>query len=169
MDLSTYKLGETDELIEVELKDDLEALILAMSQQAQHQILIFSHNLDNRLFGSNELFDAIKELAIKDRRSHIHILVQDTKHMVQTDHQLMKLSRRISSHMQIKVTAREHRDVIENFIIFDDRGYIVQDNPARYDGSGNFYAPLKTRQLSEHFLEMWEHGVVDSSLRQLSL
>ena len=169
MDFSNYKLGETDEEIEVELRDDLKNLILTMSQQARHRILIFSHDLDNSLFGDDPFYEAIKTLAIQDRRSHIHILVQDPKPMVQIDHRLLKLSRRISSHMSIKVVAKEHQDVIENFVIFDDRGYVLQDHPARYEGVGNFYAPLKTRQLADHFMEMWERGVVDASLRQLSL
>lgn len=169
IDLTSYKLGETDELLELERKDDLSTLILSMAQQAQHRILIFSHDLDKSLFGTAELNEVIKLLAIKDRRTHIHILVQDPAPMVKSDHPLLKLARRISSHMTIKVAAKEHQDEIENFIIFDDRGYIVQDNPSRYDSSGNFYAPLKTRQFSEHFLEMWERGVIDSSLRQLSL
>lgn len=169
MDFTAYKLGETDELIEFERREELHNLIVAMSQQAKHRILIFSHHLDNSLFGSETLYDAIKNLAIQDRRSHIHILVQDPKPMVQCDHRLLKLTRRISSHMGIKVVAREHQDVIENFILFDDRGFIIQDNPSRYEGSGNFYAPLKNRQLSDHFLEMWERGSLDSSLRQLSL
>lgn len=169
IDLTSYTLGETDQLIEVDSRDDLRQLILAMAQQAQHRILIFSHDLDKSIFDTEELYEAIKNLAIKSHRTHIHILVHDAKPMATEGHRLLNLTRRISSHMSIKITAKEHHDVYENFIIFDDDAYILRENPARFTAIGNFYAPLKARQLYEQFLEMWEHGVVDNSLRRLSL
>ena len=169
IDLTSYKLGESDQLIEIDSRDDLRQLILAMAQQAQHRILIFSHELDKSIFDTEELYEAIKNLAIKSNRTHIHILVHDPKSMAKEGHRLLNLTRRISSHMSIKITAKEHHDVYENFMIFDDNAYIIRENPARFTAVGNFHAPLKTRQLSEHFLEMWERGVDDSSLRRLSL
>jgi len=169
IDLTSYTLGETDQLIEVDSKDDLRQLILTMAQQAQHRILIFSHDLDKSLFDTEDLYEAIKNLAIKNHRTHIQILVHDPKPMVTAGHRLHTLTQRISSHMSIKVTAIEHHDVYENFMIFDDDAYIIRKNPTRFNGEGNFYAPLKNRQYSEQFLEMWEHGVVDNSLRRLSL
>ena len=169
IDLTTQTLGKTDQLIEVVLKDDLKQLILAMSQQAQHRILIFSHHLKHSLFDNDELYEAIKNLAIKDRRTHIQILVQDTRHMASKGHRLLKLARRISSHISIKLTAKEHQDIFETFIIFDNCAYILLTHPEHYDAVGNFYAPLKTRKLSELFEEYWERSIIDNSLRQLSL
>ena len=169
IDLTSYKLGETDQLVEVELLEDLRQLILAMSQQAQHSILIFSHHLDKNLYDTEELYEAIKNLAIKSHRTHIHILVQDARPMTKNSHRLLELARRISSHISIKVTAKEHQDIVETFIIFDDHAYIIQGNPDRYDARGNFYAPRNTRKLSEQFHDMWERGIVDNTLRRLSL
>ena len=169
IDLTTYKLGETDQLIEVESREDLRQLILAMSEQTQHRILIFSHQLDNSLFDTEELYDAIKNLAVRSQRTHVHILLQDARPMTRNSHRLLDLTRRISSHMSIKITAREHREIFETFIVFDDQAYIIQDNPERYDARGNFYSPLQTRQLAEQFLEMWEQGIIDNTLRRLSL
>ncbi|MCW8931529.1 MAG: hypothetical protein OQL19_14980 [Gammaproteobacteria bacterium] len=169
IDLTSHILGKTDEHIEVDLRDDLKQLILSMTQQAKHRILIFTHDLDHNLFDTDELYDAIKTLAIENQRTHVHILVQDAKPMTKKGHRLLNLARRITSHMQIKITAREHKDIIETFIVFDDRAYIIQNHPERYEAEGNFYAPLKTRQLSEQFEELWNRGVIDSSLRRLSL
>ena len=169
IDINMHRLGETDELIETESSRDLQQLILAMSRQARHRILIFSHAFEPELFDNDALYDAVKTLAIASQRTHIHILVQDARPMTRRGHSLLRLARRISSHIKIKVTAEEHQDILENFIIFDDRGYIVQNNPERFEGYGNFYAPLKARQLEEKMTELWERGHIDSSLRQLSL
>jgi len=103
IDLSSHRPGKTDQLIEVEHKDDLKQLILSLSQQAQQRILIFSHHLEHRLFDSDELYEAIKDLAIKNQRTHVQILLQDTKSMTTKGHRLLKLARRISSHITIKL------------------------------------------------------------------
>ena len=169
IDLTSQTLGETNEHIEVGLREDLRQLILSMSQQAKHRILIFSHSLEHDLFDTDELYEAIKTLAIGSQRTHIHIIVQDTKPMTGKGHRLLELARRITSHMKIKVTAREHENIIENFIIFDDSAYIIQNNPEQFEAYGNFYEPSKTRQLSEQFDELWARGIIDSSLRRLSL
>ncbi|WP_198264841.1 hypothetical protein [sulfur-oxidizing endosymbiont of Gigantopelta aegis] len=169
MDLSNYILGETNELIDVQLRDELQQLILGMSQQAKHRILIFSHALDQHLFDNDALYEAIKTLAIASQRTYINILVQDARPMTQRSHRLLTLAQRLSSHIKLKITAKEHKDRLDNFIIIDDQAYIVQNNPERYEAYGNFYEPLKARYLEEQFTELWERGVIDSSLRRLSL
>ncbi len=169
IDITAHQLGETNELINIDLRDDLKQLILSMSQQTTKQILIFSHDLDSHLFDHEALYEAIKLLAIKNHRTHIHIIVQDPRPIVSRGHTLLRLAHRLTSHMQIKVTAKEHVDILKTFIIFDDEGYIIQDNPERFEASGNFYDPLKARKLSEQFEELWNRGMVDSSLRRLSL
>jgi hypothetical protein len=169
MDLTAYTLGETDQLLKIDNKEDFAALILAMSQQALNKILIFSHHLDTTLFDNVLLYDAIKQLAIRNRRTHIQILLQDAKPMTKKGHRLLNLARRISSHVSIKLAHKEQQELFETFIIFDDRAYILHTNPERYDAQGNFYAPLKTRQLAEQFEAYWEQGTIDNSLRRLSL
>jgi ABC-type thiamine transport system ATPase subunit len=81
IDLTSHILGETNEHIEVDLREDLRQLILTMGQQAKHRILIFSHDLDHNLFDTEELYETIKNLAIKNPRTHIHILVQNAHPM----------------------------------------------------------------------------------------
>ena len=168
-DITANKLGKTDLLIELDQRDDFMNLILSMSQQAKHRILIFSHDLDKSLYGTNELYEAIKKLAIQSQRTHIQILVQDAILMTKNGHPLLKLSHRISSHVSIKITSKEYRDIYETFIVFDDCGYIIQGDPERYEARGNFSAPAETKHLVKKFHEMWERGVIDNSLRQLGL
>ncbi len=169
IDLTSHILGESNNFIELDCREGLRQLILTMTQQTTHRILIFSHSLDHTLFDTDELYEAIKLLAIKNKRTHIHILVQDTKPMTQKGHRLLNLTRRISSHMQIRITAEEHKDILETYIIFDDRAYIVQNHPERFEAYGNFFDPLKARQLTEQFEELWNRANIDSSLRRLSM
>jgi len=168
-EFNTALLGKTDQLQEVDSRDDLRQLILSLSQQALQRIDIFSHDLEYGLFDNAALYEAIKLLAIKSRRTHIKILVQDSSPMVKKGHRLLKLARRISTHISIKVTAKEDRDLLETFLLFDKKGYIMQQNPERYDAEAHFNAPLKNKYFAEKFSTMWDRAIIDSSLRRLSL
>lgn len=169
IDFTLSKLGETAQLIELDQSDDFVDLIISMSKQAKHQILIFSYDLDKVLYGNNKLYEIIKNLAIKNHRNQIKILVQNAVAMTKNDHPLLKLSHRVSRNISIKITSREYRGVIKTFIIFDDCGYIIQDHPERYEASGNFSARAEIKQLVKKFHEMWKRGEIDNSLRQLRL
>ena len=169
MDLTEHKLGETTPLINLDMREDFINLILCMSQQVKHRIRIFSHDLDKSLYGSNELYEVIKQLAIQNHRNKIQILVQDSLPMTRNGHPLLRLSQRVSRNVSIKKTSREYKDIAKTFILFDDCGYIFQEHPDRYEGSGNFSSRAETKILIARFHEMWEHGVVDSSLRNLEL
>ena len=169
LDLSQHLIGQTDQLINVDLKADLAQLILVMSQQAEKRICIFSHHLDHVLFDQVALYDAIKALAIKNRHTYIQILVQDTKPMTRKGHQLLELSRRLSSHIAIKKVSKDQQNILKTFIIFDNYAYITHDDPDRYDGKANFYAPMAVRQFSEKFELFWQQAHIDSSLRQLNI
>ncbi len=164
-----YILGETKHLITVDTKADLKLLIFTMSQQAKKHIIIFSHHLDSQLFDNEALYEVIKHLAIKSPRTYIKILLQNSKPMITHGHRLLTLARRISSHIEIKVVAKEDLDIMETFLIFDEHAYIIHQHPDRYEAEANFYDPLKTKHLNEQFKEMWDHASIDRSLRQLSL
>jgi len=169
MQNNDHILEKTNQLIILDNKADLKSLIFTMSQQAKKYILIFSHHLDSQLFDNEALYEVIKHLAIKSPRTYIKILLQDSKPMTTNGHRLLTLARRISSHIEIKVVAKEHLDIIETFLIFDDHAYIIHQHPERYEAEANFSDPLKTKHLNEQFKEMWDHATIDSSLRQLSL
>ncbi len=168
-EFNTQESGETDQLLKVGSRDDLRLLILSLSQQAQQRIDIFSHDLEHPLFDNEALYEAIKQLAIKSQRTHIHILIQDSQAMIKKGHRLLRLARRISSHITIKVTAKEDRDILKTFILFDNKGYIMQQNSERYEAEAHFNAPLKNKYFAEKFSTMWDRAIIDRSLRRLSL
>jgi len=169
LNLSNYTLGETNNTFEIEYFEDFYQTLLTMTQQSQRNILVFSHNLDHRLYATEAMYTAFKNLAIASRYSSIRILLQDKKSATGKGHRLLELSQHLSSHVSIRITAREHKDIPETFIIVDERGYIIQESPARYNARSNFNAPLHARGLKEKFTDMWEHGTTDASLRRLGL
>lgn len=169
IDLSTYQLGETNETFTIDNHEDFCQTLQTMTQQSRRNILVFSHNLDHRIYDTDAMYAVFKYLAIASRHSYIQILLQDAKPVTSKGHRLLELSRHLSSHVSIRLTAKEHRDILKTFVIVDERGFIIQENPNRYDAKCNFCAALHARDLKEKFVHMWEHGVEDTSLRRLGL
>ncbi|MCK5697426.1 MAG: hypothetical protein KAI02_04635 [Gammaproteobacteria bacterium] len=130
---------------------------------------MFSHHLDNQLFDHKALYEAIKSLAIKNPHTYIQILLQDSQPISIKGHRLLTLTQRISSHIEIRVVAKKHLDIIETFLVFDDHSYIIHQHPDRYDAEANFYDVLKTKDLNEKFKKMWDHATIAHSLRPLNL
>lgn len=169
IDLLKYKLGETDATFLIDNHEDFYQTLLTMAQQSQRNILVFSHRLEHRIYDIEVMYEAFKDLAIASRQSYIQILLQDARPVTTQGHRLLELSRHLSSHVSLRVTSGEHRDILETFVIVDGRGFIMQDNPNLYDAKCNFNSPLHARDLKEKFVNMWEQGVDDSSLRRLGL
>ena len=167
--VSNALLGKSDEIIDIHNHDDFFQILLQMSQQSRRNILIFSHSLDHRIYDNEDMYTAFKDLAIASRHTYIKILLQDAKPMTTRGHRLLELSRHLSSHVAIRLTAKEHKDILKTFILVDDCGFIIQDNPHRYDARCSFNAPLHARDLKEKFTDMWERGFEDNSLRRLGL
>lgn len=168
-EFDSYTLGESDQLLEIAGKDDLKQLIVSMSQQAIRQILIFSHDLDAFLFDNDELYQAVKTLAIKNRYTHIDIVLQDIKPITKNGHRLLTLARRTPSKVSIKLAAKDDQRIMETFLIFDNNGYLLHKHPERYEAQASFYESIKAKHLQEQFGELWDRATIDSSLRKLSL
>ncbi len=168
-DLANYTLGETNKPLILDNHNDFYQILLSMTQQSRRNILVFSHDLDHRIFNTEPIYNSFKDLAIASRHTYIRILLQHTGVMITKGHRLLELSRHLSSHVSIRICAKEHRDIIETFAVVDERGFIIQENPYRYIANSNFNAPQQARNLTEKFVTMWEQGIEDVSLRRLSL
>lgn len=167
--LSNYTLGETDDTFTIDHHSDFLQCLLSMTQQSQRHILVFSHSLDHRIYDNQAMYSAFKNLAIANHHSYIQILLQHARPATTRGHCLLELSRHLSSHVSMRLTSKEHRDILKTFLIVDDRGFIIQENPGRYNAKVNFNAPLHTRDLKHKFIHMWEHGSEEATLKRLGL
>lgn len=168
-DFAHYTLGKTNKPLILDNHNDFYLILLSMTQQSRRNILVFSHHLDHRIFNSEAIYSSFKDLAIASRHTYIRILLQEPGVMITMGHRLLELSRHLSSHVSIRICAKEHRGITETFAVLDERGFIIQEHPNRYIGIGNYNAPQQARNLTEKFITMWEQGREDVSLRRLSL
>lgn len=96
-------ISETDD--QLHLLDNLEDMKIRLHKIVSSGIreaLLFSRKLDPSLFNNTEIAQAFSELARYSPHSSIKILVEEPQSLVDANHQLLKLSRRLPSKIKIQ-------------------------------------------------------------------
>jgi hypothetical protein len=149
--------------------DENRDFVLALAQQAQRELVIFSQELDAPLY-DNEAFErAVFDLARRHPSTQIRILLQDATRALHDGHRLLRLAQTLTSSVFIRRPSRDYREQQGAFIIADATAYLqrVVGNQYNHQAIASFVAPLQAGQLNEHFNKIWEHADDDPRLRRL--
>jgi len=168
-DFDGYRLGETGGEVSLSGLDAVLAAVRAMTDVTRRELAVVSRHLDRRVFEDDAVVEAFKRVATRGRGARIRLIVTDVAPLVRDGHRLVDLSRRVSSHMHLRVPGRAHRRINESWLLADTTGYMRLPLADRYEGSVDFDDRRTHRDLIERFDEMWEAGREDPNLRRLSL
>ncbi|MBI3561488.1 MAG: hypothetical protein HY080_07215 [Gammaproteobacteria bacterium] len=167
LDWAKYTLGVHAEEL---LLDSMEAnrlASLALIQQANNSLEIFSRDLEPRLYDNSDFVSAVRAMALRNQRIRVRILVNEPDHAIKHDHRLIHIARHLSSYIEIRKT---HEDFAMNpsaFVVVDARGVLYRSLARRYEGSVNFNDPLKSGELLQFFNEAWNHSRQYTEFRRL--
>ncbi len=167
--LQDQKLGESKGYIDLHSRNDNQQAALRMAQQGQHSLHLFTPNLDQRVFDTEEFIEAIKQLALASPRSKVCILIIDPSAAVSRGHRIIELARRISSHIHIHRADPEDQNRVDTFMIVDKVGIIRRAHNDRFDGLAEFNNPGEARLLLKAFNDAWERSHPEPELRRLHL
>ena len=160
-------LAETAGTLEFSDVRGLRDISAHMLSQARRQLIIFSYDLDARIFDQEPFLNGAKNLALRSRNARIKVLLQNNARVVKEGHRLVELARRLSSTIEVRRPHPDHLQLQENFMLVDDSGFVYRKLAGRYQGVASFHDPLENRRLGESFREMWESSEPDPELRRL--
>lgn len=144
--------------------------VAAMASQCQRKILIFSQDFDQQILDNDQVETAIRSfLTSNSRVARLKILVQRPENAIAQGHRLIELARKLTSLIEIRQPAQQHRGIAEAFSCFDRSGFIYRELGDRPDGSGCYHDPLKSLELARKFDEIWALSEPLSEFRQLSI
>ena len=167
--LKNFELGNTDTKIVLDTSEDNRIAALALAQQAQRSIRIFTRDLETLVYNTQDFIEAVTRLATFGQYSLIHILIQDSTHVVKNGHRLVELAYRLSSKIKLRKPCYEYRNYNEAFLVADEDGLIHRRLADRYEGTASFHNPMEARNLAKFFDEVWEKSEPDPELRRLHL
>ena len=167
--LSHPVLGEGGDDIAVSTVEESRRAALAMAQQAHLNLHIFTRDLDGPIYDQPDFIEAISALARRSDKTFVRVLVQDSQRAVKYGHRLIELSRRLTSHIELRKPSEDYKGYNEAFLVADGRGLIHRNLADRHEGIVNFNAPRQGRDLLKFFDEVWERSEADPELRRLHL
>ena len=97
----------------------------------------------------------------------VRVLLFDPRAATQSGHRLIELARRLTSRIAIRRVADEDQERLDAFLIVDETGYVHRRLAERLEAIADYADPPAARRLRQDFERLWEHGSVDSELRQL--
>ena len=168
-DIEDYRLGKTNELLQLETRTENVQAASHMANQCQRSLFIISRKLDPVIFDTTEFSNAVKYLALRHRRAQIRIVVFEPNTIVKRGHRLLELSGRLSSFIELRKAHYSFDYYNECLILADATGYIHRKNGELYESSLNFKDRRTSRHLLNKFTDMWELATLDPDLRKMTL
>ena len=166
---ATHQLGQDRDAIAFDGATEARDIATAMIAQGTRQALLFSRDLEPLLYNNREFETGLLQLLRANPHSHCQVLVQNAEDLFNVDHRLLAINQQLSSYMQIRLVPDEARDVMENFIVVDNSGYLKRPNSGVYQGIASFNDPATVRELSHSFLHWWEQSSPLQGSRRLNI
>lgn len=145
------------------------ALVRAMLASARREVFIHSPTLLHGWASDESVLETLANLARAHRSTSVKILVWEVPTLLKNNAPLLELSRKLSSSIQIKEVDSTRRNFPGEFIVVDQMGLVVQQDPHQPLGWVNPKAIARAREKERLFQSMWSHGLHNPNLRQMHI
>lgn len=168
-DYTQCELGMGDERLGTANQQELADAIVQMCSQANKLVRISSPSLNQELFNTEVLADALSRLARSSRHAEVRLLISNSRALVGSGHRLLSLSRRLSTGVIMRRWQIDEHEPHPEFVVVDNCGVI--EMPSREDEPAHiqFNNRVRANALSLEFDAIWQKSKTTSELRSLSL
>lgn len=166
---ATQLLGQDSELIQAEDMDAVRRHTLALLQQAQNSLCIYSPDLEPWLYNHACIQHACSALLIAHPKKSLRILLRDTSRITREGHVLLALSHRLSSRCTIRVVNTEYDYSEDAWLIADNCGLLQRKAQQLHKGVVYYQDPARVQQSQTLFNAMWDVSQSDVNLRSMPL
>ena len=143
--------------------------VLTLIGQARHALDVYSPDLEPWLYNHGSVQDACCRFLLAHPRNRMRILVGDTGRAVRDGHQLLALSRRLTSKLHIRKLNPDHPGDDGAFLVVDNRSLLVRPVAEQQAGYALYNDPGRARQKRSQFAQAWDHSLSDPDLRSFLL
>ena len=140
-----------------------------MLRCARSEVVVFSYDLDRRIYSSEPLVKLLRGFLLEHRRGRLRGLVQSPRSALQGAHRLVELARLLSSRMEFRECGEGWRESGEEYLIVDQRQLLIKSD--RHEVEARYYAdaPLLAREQLRQFENAWQASTVSREFSDLRL
>ena len=168
-DLENAIFRETNTLYTLESYQQDQVALVWLIEQCKNSINLYSHILCPQVFNTSPVIEACEKFCLKNHRTKINILINDSRPITRISHRLLGLSHRHSSSIFFKKINPliETRD--DDFVCFDKSAFFQLPNHLHYDAICNFADASRTSRFLAFFNAAWDRSEPDPELRSMCL
>lgn len=164
-----FVLGQHERLERFSQPQEARAHVLALIQQAQRSLCLYSDDLEPWLYHHSSVQQACTRFLLSSPRARLRILLRDSTRAVKEGHRLLALSRRLSSNLHIRKLNPDYANEESAFLIADDRGLLLRPELNQQSGYTLYNDPARVRQRQTQFDQAWDTSITDPDLRSFLL
>lgn len=168
-DSEAWRLGETAGEHALHHRADARDAALALARQARLCLRIFTPDLDGALYSNEPFREAVSRLARAGPLTFQRILVQDPSRAVRDDHRLIGLVQQLPTHIGVRRVGEDWQDEPFSFLLADEQGVLWRPAADRFEGTVDFHAGPRARELRKWFDDVWEQSTPDPEFRRLGI
>lgn len=168
-DQASFSLGLTAKLQSFGSANEAHRHLMALIGQARRSLRLYSPDFEPWLYNHSSVRQACTRFLLDNPRNRLRALLGDSSRAVKQGHQLLSLSRRLSSNMHIRKVHHDYPAQTDAFLVVDDCGVLIRPKPDEFKGYVLYNDPGRARQLQRQFDMAWEHSLSDPDLRSFLL
>ncbi|MEA5445334.1 hypothetical protein VCB98_05840 [Gammaproteobacteria bacterium AB-CW1] len=153
----------------LEYRDDSREAARQLAEATRRELLIFTRDLEPAVLDQSEFLEAVRQLVIRSRHTGLRVICQDPTRAIKEGHGLIRLARRVSSHVSLHRPHREDAEEADAFIVSDETGYLYRPLADRLEGRWSPNDPTQARRLRQRFDQMWDRSEPETEFRQLGV
>jgi predicted GNAT family N-acyltransferase len=166
---STGKLGEDSQVHRFNDHAGYLGHLIALLRQAQHRVLILSKDLESKTLDHPQVLEALSGLARKSRSTFVRILIHDPKAAVAESNQLLVLSRRLTTSIEIKMLNPEIDFPEQVYVLTDEQGLVLRHSYESWEGFCCYSDSGTVKRLTEEFQRLMAFAEISQELRNFSI
>ena len=163
--IQTAVFRETNDTFKLKSYADGQQALVHLFKQANVSIKIYSHSLCPALFNSSTVIEACEQFCLKNHRTQIHIIVEETRPLTQISHRLLSLAHKHSSSIFLKKMKTDGPKRNDDYVCIDRSAYFQLPSSQHYESICNFSDAHRTAIFLTHFNDAWDVSFVDPELR----
>ena len=164
-----FVLGSHVDVERFSRPEQAQAHALALLLQARQNLCLYSPDLEAWLYSHSSVQQACTQFLLASPKNRLRILVRDVGKPVRQGHRLLNLARRITSNLHIRRINPDHPADECAYLLADDRGLLLREQPEQYAGYALYNDPGRVRQRQAQFDQAWDLSLLDPDLRSFLL
>lgn len=164
-----FALGQETSLQRFASAAEAQAHALALLQQSQHSLCLYTPDLEPWLYNHSSVLEACTRLLLASPRNRLRILVRDVSRPVGLGHRLLNLGRRVTSNLHIRRLNPDLPSEESAYLLADAHGLLLRPQADVWAGYAWYNDPARVRQQQAQFDQAWNTSVLDPDLRSFLL